>query len=152
MKLPDVNVLLYAANADSTHHTEAKVWVESSFAATSGVGFAWVVLLGLIRIATRSGVFERPLPVERALAFVHAWLADPAAAILKPGDRHESLLARLLVGAGTAGNLTTDAHLAALAIEHGATLASFDHDFTRFPGLDVELPGGRCRSVRRQSA
>jgi hypothetical protein len=78
------------------------------------------------------------LAVEDALAAVREWLGAPGARVLHPGERHEPILSRLLVAAGAGGNLTTDAHLAALAIEHGATLGSFDRDFERFAGLDFE--------------
>ncbi len=138
MKLPDLNVLLHAANGASDDHAKARAWLEGAFNAPAGVGLSWVALLGFIRLATRRGIFAKPLPVEDALATVRDWLAAPAARVLHPTERHEPILSRLLVAAGTGGNLTTDAHLAALAIEHGATLASFDHDFERFAGLDFE--------------
>jgi toxin-antitoxin system PIN domain toxin len=136
--LPDLNVLLHAANAASDDHAKARAWLEAAFGAPAGVGLSWVVLLGFIRLATRRGVFPRPLAVEDALAAVRDWLAAPAARVLHPSERHEPILSRLLLAAGTGGNLTTDAHLAALAIEHGATLASFDRDFERFAGLAFE--------------
>ncbi|TAK84463.1 MAG: PIN domain-containing protein [Betaproteobacteria bacterium] len=138
MKLPDLNVLLHAANAASDDHAKARAWLEAAFSAPEGVGLSWVVLLGFLRLATRRGIFPRPLAVEDALASVRDWLAAPAARALHPTERHEPILSRLLLAAGTGGNLTTDAHLAALAIEHGATLASFDRDFERFAGLAYE--------------
>jgi predicted nucleic acid-binding protein len=76
--------------------------------------------------------------VDEALRIVDGWLSHPGAMVLHPGPRHAALLGALLIGAGTAGNLTTDAHLAAIAIEHGATVASFDRDFSRFAGLRFE--------------
>lgn len=102
------------------------------------MGFAWVALLGFVRLATRRGIFPKPLAVEDALSVVRAWIEEPRASLLHPTERHSLLLARLLIPAGTGGNLTTDAHLAALAIEHGATLGSFDRDFERFSGLAFE--------------
>lgn len=138
MKLPDVNVLIYAANADSPRYGPALKWLESAFMSPRGVAFSWVALLGFVRISTKSGIVARPITVEAALRFVRTWLSQPSARIVHPTERHEALLGRLLLTAGTAGNLTTDAHLAALAIEHGATLASFDRDFARFDGLDFE--------------
>ncbi|MFH0340530.1 MAG: type II toxin-antitoxin system VapC family toxin [Chromatiales bacterium] len=141
MKLPDVNVLLFATNKASREHQQARSWLESAFDAPGGVGLAWVALLGFVRLATRRGIFSKPLAVEDALSMVRAWLAEPRASVLHPTDRHALILARLLVGAGTGGNLTTDAHLAALAIEHGATLGSFDRDFERFSGLALEALG-----------
>lgn len=138
MKLPDVNVLLYAANADSPRYAVALEWLETALASPRGVAFAWVALIGFVRISTKSGIVARPITVELALRFVRTWLSQPNARIVHPAERHEALLGQLLLGAGTAGNLTTDAHLAALAIEHGATLASFDRDFARFDGLNFE--------------
>ena len=138
MKLPDVNVLLGAVNQESAEHERARGWLESAFQAPSGVGLAWVALLGFIRLSTRRGILSNPLDVADALALVRDWTGAPGAQILHPGVRHEAILARLLIAAGTAGNLTTDAHLAAIAIEHGATLGSFDRDFERFAGLEFE--------------
>jgi toxin-antitoxin system PIN domain toxin len=141
VKLPDVNVLLYAANEASADHEEARSWLESAFNDAEGVGLAWVALLGFIRLSTRRGIFPKPLTVENAISVVQAWLSHERSNVLHPSERHVSILARLLVGAQTAGNLTTDAHLAALAIEHGATLGSFDRDFERFSGLRFEALG-----------
>ncbi len=141
MKLPDVNVLLFAANKASPEHERARTWLESAFNEPGGVGLAWVALLGFVRLATRRGIFSKPLAVEDALSVVRAWLADGRATVLHPTERHVQVLARLLVAAGTGGNLTTDAHLAALAIEHGATLGSFDRDFERFSGVVLEVLG-----------
>lgn len=138
LKVPDVNVLVSAVHAQTPGHRRARAWVEDSFSGPHTVGLAWLALIGFIRISTRRGIFEDPLPVESALAVVHAWLAQPNATVLAPGERHAALLSSLLMGAGTAGNLTNDAHLAALALEHGATLASFDRDFQRFAGLRHE--------------
>ena len=88
-----------------------------------------------MRLCTRRGILARPLGVEQALETISCWLSQPSSRVIDPGHRHAALLGRLLLGAGTAGKLTTDAHLAALAMEHGATLGSFDPDFERFPGL-----------------
>jgi toxin-antitoxin system PIN domain toxin len=139
MKLPDVNVLLYGANKASAQHKQARGWLEAAFGEPRGVGLPWVTLLGFIRLSTRKGILAKPLAVEDSLNLVRDWLEEPQSRILHPTERHLQILARLLIAAGTAGNLTTDAHLAALAIEHGATLASFDRDFERFAGLDFEL-------------
>lgn len=135
MRLPDVNVLLYAVNADSPQHETARRWIEQSMALPAGVGFAWPALVGFLRLASRSGIFARPLPIEDALGVVDAWLQHPRAHVLAPTPRHAALLASLLVGAGRGGNLVSDAHLAAIAIEHGVELGTFDGDFARFPGL-----------------
>ena len=139
MRTPDVNVLLYAVNGDSPQHDAARAWIESSFSLAAGVAFAWPALTGFLRLATRSGIFTRPLAIEDALAVVDAWLQHPRAHIITPTPRHAALLSALLLGAGASGNLVSDAHLAALAIEHGAELGTFDRDFSRFAGLRVTL-------------
>lgn len=139
MKLPDTNVLIYAVHAGAPQQATAANWLAQAFDSGAGVGLSWTALLGFVRLTTRTGIFERPLPVDAALRAIDAWLSHPQARVLAPGARHAALLGRLLLGAGTAGNLTTDAHLAALAIEHGATLGSFDRDFARFAGLEFEL-------------
>jgi uncharacterized protein len=141
MKLPDVNVLIYAVHRGAPQHARAVQWLAMAFDSAAGVGLAWVALLGFVRITTRQGVFSQPLPVESALAAVDHWLVQPGAQVLHPGSRHAGLIGRLLLTAGTAGNLTTDAHLAALAIEHGATIGTFDRDFRRFDGVAVDVLG-----------
>ena len=139
MRTPDVNVLLYAINGDSAQHAAARAWIEESFARTQGMAFSWTALIGFLRLATRSGIFAKPLPIEDALGVVDAWLQHPRAHVIVPTPRHAALLSSLLSGAGFGGNLVTDAHLAALAIEHGAELGTFDRDFSRFAGLRVAL-------------
>jgi uncharacterized protein len=104
-----------------------------------GVGFAWLALVGFVRVSTQRGILKTPLSPGIALELMDAWLSHPRARILHPTDRHGDILARLLLVAGTAGNLTNDVHLAALAIEHGATLGSFDQDFKKFPGVKLDL-------------
>jgi toxin-antitoxin system PIN domain toxin len=138
VKVPDVNVLLYASDTSSSHHATARPWIERALSATETVGFAIVVLLGFIRIATNARVMATPLTPSDAFDQVEEWLAQPPATVLDPGRRHLGICRELLEASGTAGNLTTDAHIAALAIEHGATLASFDGDFHRFAGLELE--------------
>jgi hypothetical protein len=137
----DANVLLHAVNADSRQHATARSWLDSSLARPETVGFAWSVLLAFLRVSTHPAVFPRPLPTEESLATLRSWLEQPAAAIVEPTVRHLDVLAGLLGEAGTAGNLVSDAHLAALAVEHGATLISFDSDFGRFAGLRWHRPG-----------
>jgi toxin-antitoxin system PIN domain toxin len=139
MRTPDVNVLLYAVNRSSAQHVAATVWLTESFARPQGVGFGWMALLGFLRLATRSGIFAKPLGTEQALSVVDVWLSQPTASVLNPTERHAGVLGRLLLAAGAGGNLVSDAHLAALAIEHGAELGTFDRDFARFSGLRVQL-------------
>ena len=135
MKVPDVNVLLYAKNSDAREHSRARAWLEEALSGAEPVGFAWVVLLGFLRIATR---LSSPLPAPEALDTIDEWLERPNGEIVHPTRRHPQLLRELVERSGTAGNLTTDAHLAALTMEHGATLSSFDGDFHRFAGLRFE--------------
>jgi len=140
MILPDLNLLIHAYNRESPVHARAQVWWEERMNDPAPVGLAWAVLLGFVRIATHRSILENPLPVEAACAHVRSWLAQPQALILHPGERHAEILFDLLGRAGTAGNLTTDAHLAALAIEHQAELHSSDADFSRFSGLRWRNP------------
>jgi toxin-antitoxin system PIN domain toxin len=133
--VPDVNLLLHAYNADSPVHPAARAWWEELLNSTQPVGLSWAAILGFIRISTHRQVLANPLPVAAACAHARAWLAQPYVAVLDPGRRHAEILFGLLQSLGTAGNLTTDAHLAALAIEHQAELHSTDADFARFPGL-----------------
>lgn len=135
MKLPDVNILLYAVDEGSARHQPARAWVEERLSGTETFALAWVVLLAFIRLTTSSRVFQSPLATSEALGLVDSWLAQPCVTVAHPTSRHASVLRELLEPLGTAGNLTTDAHLAALAIEHGAELCSTDTDFARFPGL-----------------
>lgn len=136
MKLPDVNLLLYTADESSSHSARARSWLERALSGTEEVGFAWPTLLGFIRISTNPAVFANPLSAAEAFEFVDSWLGAPVATVVHPSERHASHLRELLESIGsTAGNLTTDAHLAALAIEHGAELCSHDTDFARFEGL-----------------
>jgi hypothetical protein len=139
MKLVDTNVLLYAVNADCREHEVARAAVEDGLSDAAGLAFTWLALIGFMRLATRRGILARPLAAEQALGAVDDWLHAPHAQLLEATPRHWPILRRLLLGAGTAGNLSNDAHLAALAIEHGATLISFDRDFERFAGLRFEL-------------
>lgn len=106
----------------------------------SPVGLAWVVILGFIRISTHRSILENPLSVEKACDHSRSWLARPQVTALHPGDRHAEILFDLLEDLGTAGNLTTDAHLAALAIEYQVVLHTTDADFARFSGLRWRNP------------
>jgi toxin-antitoxin system PIN domain toxin len=140
MKLPDLNLLLYAYDAGSPHHRRARAWLEKELSGTETVALAWPVVLAFVRLATSPRVFEAPLEPDEAFALAGSWLEQPSTTIVHPGDRHLALLRELLGPLGSAGNLVTDAHLAALAIEHGATLCSADLDFGRFPRLRVVNP------------
>lgn len=135
MILPDVNLLIHAYNSASPAHPAARQWWEGLLGSTRTVGLAWVAMLGFIRISTHRHVLDHPLPVGEACGHVRDWLSQPYVGVLQPGDRHAEIFFSLLARLGTGGNLTTNAHLAALAIEHQAELHSTDADFERFPGL-----------------
>ncbi len=135
MRLVDVNLLLYALDETSPRHEVAREWVEATLSGRQTVGLPWAVLLAFVRLSTRAAVFTAPLSSDEALDVVDGWLAQPNVTVVHPGRRHAAVLRELLSDLGTAGNLVTDAHLAALAIEHGAELCSSDADFSRFPGL-----------------
>lgn len=142
MKLADVNVLLYAVDESSSRHEPARRWLEETLSGSETFAFSWTVLLAFLRLSTNPRVFEAPLTLEEALDLVDSWLGQPCATIVHPTDRHSALLRELLGPLGAAGNLTTDAHLGALAIEHGAELYSVDADFARFPRLRWRDPLG----------
>jgi toxin-antitoxin system PIN domain toxin len=136
----DLNLLLYAVNSDAPHHRGARAWWQATLDADEPVGLAWVVVLGFVRIATNPRILPHPIQADQALEVVDEWLAGPPVRLLEPTERHWPILADLLRPLGAAGNLVTDAHVAALAIEHGATLCSTDNDFSRFPGLRWRNP------------
>lgn len=135
MKIVDANLLIYAANLDSPLHSKAKRWLERALDGEDPVAFPWMALLAFLRVTTRAGLLQKPLSIEAGFDFVSSILDSPAGLIIHPGPRHSQILRELLEPLGTGGNLTTDAHLAALAIEHRATLCSCDSDFARFPGV-----------------
>jgi toxin-antitoxin system PIN domain toxin len=137
----DANVLLYAVDRVSAHHDPARSWLDAALAGTEAVGLAWIALLAFIRIGTNASILPHPMTADEATGQVETWLGAPAAVVAQPTPRHASLLRGLLRDSGTAGNLTTDAHLAALAVEHGADIVSYDRDFARFPGVRHRLPG-----------
>lgn len=135
MILPDVNVLLYAVDATSPRHAAARTWLERVLSGTETVAFAWPALVGFVRLSTHPAVFAAPLEPAQAFDLIDVWLAQPMVIVAHPGDRHHVIMRQLLEPLGSAANLVPDAHLAAIAIEHGATLASSDRDFARFAGL-----------------
>jgi toxin-antitoxin system PIN domain toxin len=105
------------------------------------VGFAWTVILAFLRLSTHPAVFPNPLTPSEAAEVVERWLEAPVAVTVDPTRRHLSLVRGLLEQAGSAGNLVGDAHLAALGLEHGASVVSFDRDFARFAGVRLVRPG-----------
>lgn len=135
MILSDANLLIYAVNADSPQHKLARRWLEQSLSGTTSFGFTWTVMLAFLRITTHPKILQQPLSPEQAMTYLDGWLQQPCVTILQPGRNHWPILRNLINASGTAGNLTSDAHLAALAIEHGYSIYSADYDFQRFPGL-----------------
>jgi toxin-antitoxin system PIN domain toxin len=133
--LVDVNLLLYAYNADSPQHGAARNWLDALFDGDDAIGLPWVTLWGFIRLTTNPRVLPNPLPADQALSIVGEWLVQPEVRVVEPGPRHFDILRKLVVADQASGRKSTDAVLAALAMENGATLASSDHDFRRFRGL-----------------
>jgi toxin-antitoxin system PIN domain toxin len=144
--LLDANVLIYAHVGTFRQHSEARDWLDRQLSGFANVGLPWPSLLAFLRLVTNPRVFERPEPVADAWRQVRSWLACESAWIPQPTDRHVDVVSELLALPGIQGNLIPDAHLAALAIEHGLTLCSTDGDFARFPGLNwlnpIAQPGG----------
>jgi toxin-antitoxin system PIN domain toxin len=131
---------MYAVDRTAPEHPTALRWWNATLSGSETVGLAWVVLLGFVRLTTHARVVRSPLEPGAALDYVDRWLAHPITTVVEPTGRHSAVLRDLLSRAGTAGNLVSDAHLAALAIEHGAVLCSADRDFGRFAGLEWTNP------------
>lgn len=140
MKIVDLNLLIYAINSDAPLHDDARKWLERSLSGNETFGLTWVVILGFIRITTNPRIMPNPLSPETAMAVVEEWLDISTVRIVPPTERHWNIFKRIVKPLGTAGNLTTDAHLAALAVEHGATIYTTDNDFSRFQFLDWVNP------------
>ena len=135
MIVPDVNLLIYAVDDTSHHHERARDWWLGALRGTEPIGLPWATTLAFVRLTTNGRIFASPLLADQALDLVEGWLAVPHVVVLEPTRAHLDRVRALLRELGTAANLVTDAHLAALAIEHNATLASADADFSRFPAL-----------------
>jgi hypothetical protein len=133
--LLDANLLIYAHVTSSVRHDAAREWLDTQFAAGTPVALPWPSLLSFVRLVSNPRVFERPEPVADAWNQVTEWLACAGAWIPEPGERHAEILGELMRSSVTQANLVPDAHLAALAMEHGLLLCSTDGDFARFPGL-----------------
>lgn len=140
MILVDANLLIYAHSSSSPHHAAAREWLDRQINELPRVGLPWISLLAFLRITTNPRVFPRPLPTAKAWGQIEDWLACEAVWVPAPTERHSSVLGRLIAQRGIGGNLVSDAHLAALAIEHGLTLCSADGDFARFAGLTWHNP------------
>lgn len=142
MTIVDANLLLYAYDASSRLHRAARSWLEGLLSGPAPVGLPWTVLLAFLRIATNPRALARPLTMDDAATIVSSWLDQPCVVRPEPGERHWEILLGLMGTAQARGPLVMDAHLAALAIEHGATLATTDRDFVRFEGLRAVNPLG----------
>lgn len=146
MKIIDVNILLYVLNQAAREHPAVLGWWQDQIKNSEPLGFAWTVILGFVRISTNPRAFPQPLAPAEALGFMQEWLALPGARIVQETADHWRTVSELLETAGTAGNLTNDAHLAALAITHRATVASCDADFLRFRQVRWENPLSGAKS------
>ncbi len=139
MILLDANLLVYAHSLESPHHEPARDWFEEIMSASDRVGFPWPTLLAFVRLMGNAKMVREPVPLRDTWASVEGWLARPQAWIPVPTERHQQILADLLHGE-TRPDVANDAHLAALAIEHGLTVYSTDRDFSRFPGIRWQNP------------
>jgi toxin-antitoxin system PIN domain toxin len=140
MILLDANLLIYSHVKSFSQHGKAREWLDSQLSGGGAVALPWSSLLAFVRIVTNPRVFERPEPIADAWRQVEAWLDAEGAWIPAPGERHRAVLSTLFGPAAMRANLVPDAHLAALAIEHGLLLCSTDGDFSRFPGLRWQNP------------
>ena len=135
MILLDVNILLYAYDETSPHHGGIRSWLQKLLSGPEQVGIPWLTLWGFIRISTNSRINETPLEPGAAIGILQSLLTWPGVTIIEPGPHHLHILEELVIEGQASGSRVTDAALGALAIEHGATLASTDRDFSRFPNL-----------------
>lgn len=140
MIVVDVNLLLYAYDTSSKFHNSAKQWWEQALSGTDLIGLPWNTILAFLRITTNPRIYHTPYNIEKAVHYVNQWLERPISNILLPTHEHWQILNRLLTETSSNANYVPDAHLAALAIEHGAILYSSDNDFGRFKGLSWENP------------
>jgi uncharacterized protein len=140
MIVVDANLLLYAANHAAPEHEPARTWLDGRLNGSVGVGFPWPSLLAFVRLTTNPMVVRHPVTPAAAWRQVDEWLACEPATVPLPGEAHRGILAGFLTAPWMTSRLVPDAHLAALAIEHGLTLYSTDGDFAKFPGLKWENP------------
>ena len=140
MILIDTNVWLYACLSDTPHHPPCRAWLEDALSGEERIALPWQVAISVLRISTQPKLLSRPLTLEQALQLVQSWLGHPLVEVLTPGKRHWSILQQLLLQVGLAGDLSNDAHLAALALEYDCSLCSVDADFRRFQGLRLINP------------
>lgn len=136
----DANLLIYAYNASTPQHPAARKWLEQVLSAPEPVRLGWSTVHSFLRIVTHPRIFPRPFSIRDARAFVEEWFLQPSVAILEPGELYWSIFRELLTAGQVRGDLVMDAHIAALAIEHGAVLCTTDKDFARFDKLRVRNP------------
>ena len=151
MIIPDINLLLYAYDAASPFHAKAAAWWQECLSGAESVGLPLVVVFGFVRVGTNARAFQHPFTPAEAAGHVRNWLRQPGARLLESGPDHVERVLGSVESLGTAGNLVTDAQLAAIAIEYDAVLHTADADFVRFPGLRWlnPLTGAGSRSLRR---
>lgn len=140
MKLIDTNLLVYAYVPGSKDHPVARRWFEQTLIEDEAIGLTWHSVLGFVRIVTDARIFRVPLPLDRAVAVVDQWLQQQSVELVLPTPRHWTTLREMLVGGQANGPLASDAHVAAVAREHGAVIYTTDRDFVRFPGVRVVNP------------
>jgi hypothetical protein len=140
MILVDANILLYAEDSLSEHHEQARTWWDEQLSGSEPVCLCWPVLTAFVRIGTNARLQKRPLTIGEAVERVQSWLDQPCVGIIQPTEQHWEILRRMLREGNASANLVSDAHLAALAVEHNCRLQSTDADFARFPGLDWSNP------------
>lgn len=140
MKIADANLLLYAYNESATQHEPAKEWLENTLASPEIFGLSWQIITAFLRISTNSRAFPLPFTLSETIDIVDDWLAQPQVRIIVPTEKHWTIFSGLIIEGQTNGAMMMDAHLAALAIEHGAVLATTDRDFTRFSKLKTINP------------
>ncbi len=140
MITPDANIILYAYNEDAPQHAQAKEWLEEQFSSPVSFGLSWQVITAFLRISTNPRAFPQPFNLQEAIEIADEWLEHPSIIILTPTENHWTVFQNLIVEGQTKAALMMDAHLAALAIEHGATLATTDSDFQKFAMLKTINP------------
>jgi uncharacterized protein len=138
--LLDANLLIYAYDTEARVHEQARSWLEDLFAGSERVGLSWITILAFLRVSTSRRFEFDPMTTDEAISLVNDWVSLPRVFLISPTERHWQILSDLLPKSQARGPVIMDAHLAALAIEHGATLCTNDRDFLRFPGLKVEFP------------
>ena len=139
MIVPETSLLIYAVNRGASFHQRANSWLNSALVGDESVGFVWSTLTEFVRLTTRSSL-PAPLTVEEAFEIVNRWITARNARIIHPGPRHRELLQKLITAVGIGSNMVSNAHLAAIAIEHGAEVCSNDSQFNQFPGLRWRNP------------